>query len=98
MAASLYGLKRPGGSGAFWPISNSAIGRQCGGPLVCSKITAHDGFRFPSPHSRFCRRRHHGAAPPAIRLNKRMADLGRVPAGEADDWIARWVRVNGGPL
>lgn len=34
----------------------------------------------------------------AIRLNKRMADLGLCSRREADDWIARgWVRVNGQP-
>ena len=37
-------------------------------------------------------------APPTVRLNKRMADLGLCSRREADDWIARgWVRVNGLP-
>ncbi len=36
------------------------------------------------------------AAPPTVRLNKRMADLGLCSRREADDWIARgWVRVDG---
>jgi 23S rRNA pseudouridine2604 synthase len=34
----------------------------------------------------------------AVRLNKRMAELGICSRREADDWIARgWVRVNGRP-
>ncbi len=34
----------------------------------------------------------------AVRLNKRMAELGLCSRREADDWIARgWVRVNGQP-
>ncbi|HYW58182.1 MAG TPA: pseudouridine synthase [Polaromonas sp.] len=34
----------------------------------------------------------------AIRLNKRMAELGMCSRREADDWIARgWVRVDGAP-
>ncbi len=36
------------------------------------------------------------AAPPTVRLNKRMADLGLCSRREAGDWIARgWVRVDG---
>jgi len=43
-----------------------------------------------------------GAAPDqseqAVRLNKRMADLGLCSRRQADDWIARgWVRVDGQP-
>jgi 23S rRNA pseudouridine2604 synthase len=35
----------------------------------------------------------------AVRLNKRMADLGLCSRREADDWIDRgWVRVNGQPV
>ena len=34
----------------------------------------------------------------AVRLNKRMADLGLCSRRQADDWIARgWVRVDGQP-
>lgn len=36
--------------------------------------------------------------PVAIRLNKRLADMGLCSRREADEWIARgWVRVNGQP-
>ncbi|MHB1199011.1 MAG: pseudouridine synthase [Polaromonas sp.] len=39
-----------------------------------------------------------GATASAVRLNKRMAELGLCSRREADDWIARgWVRVNGAP-
>jgi 23S rRNA pseudouridine2604 synthase len=37
-------------------------------------------------------------APGAVRLNKRMAELGICSRREADDWIAQgWVKVNGKP-
>ena len=38
------------------------------------------------------------AAPDAVRLNKRLADMGLCSRREADEWIERgWVRVNGAP-
>ncbi|RZL64356.1 MAG: rRNA pseudouridine synthase [Variovorax sp.] len=38
------------------------------------------------------------SAPGAVRLNKRMAELGLCSRREADDWIAQgWVKVNGKP-
>ena len=38
------------------------------------------------------------SAPGAVRLNKRMAELGLCSRREADEWIAQgWVKVNGKP-
>ncbi|MBC7706534.1 MAG: RNA-binding protein, partial [Rhodoferax sp.] len=38
------------------------------------------------------------SAPGAVRLNKRMAELGLCSRREADEWIAQgWVKVNGRP-